>query len=181
MSDQRTDQPKDDPGLDELIRHWRQTAGNIQIPPSLSALNDPAGPASPLSLKATSYSIRVRDSRLYSPSALACLYLPAHLAEILFITATCPTYGSEISLTVTPTGVSASDPAGCVLSLVLPGEKDGQAKELMRFFSSSQAAAIWLVPYPDVLILDIHQAWRLAMGLYADLAPTAPIEDRKQS
>lgn len=133
----------------------------------------------PISFRPTPYRVSVRDSFFYGRSALACLYLPALLGEPVCLETICPAYGSAIQLSVSQKGVTANDPPDCVLSVAVPGmtpgcaisgedEPDGAAHQLTRFFSSAEAAALWLVAYPGVAILNINQAWRLVNVIYCE-------------
>lgn len=130
----------------------------------------------PLSFQPTPYRVQVKDSAFFAASALECLQLPALLGETIDVTAVCPSNGSAIQLTVTAQGVTCHEPAGCVMSVAVIGQaaRNGASspaaiqdlnRQLTRFFSSAEAAALWLVAYPNVEILQLDQAWRLANEL----------------
>jgi hypothetical protein len=134
----------------------------------------------PLSFQPSPYRVRVKDSNFFAASALECLQLPALLGEDVDVTSICPSDGSAIHLTVTTQGVGSHDPPGCVVSVALhelpPGngssclannltDPRNLARQQTRFFSSAEAAALWLVAYPNVAVLSLDQAWRLAVDL----------------
>ena len=144
----------------------------------------------PLSFQPSPYRVRVKESSFFAGTALDCLQLPALLGETIQVETVCPTNGRAICLTVTGEGVANCDPPGCVLSLVTPGQMPGsptaspddrlkQARQLTHFFSSAEAAALWLVPYADVDILDLDQAWRLANGDADDRDRPVPVSPDK--
>lgn len=134
----------------------------------------------PLSFQPSPYQVRVKDSNLFAASALECLQLPFLLGETIHVTTVCPSDGLAIQLTITDQGVTSHDPSGCVMSMMVSGQMtldepaqlaailaDPQKliRQLTRFFSSSESAALWLVAYPNVVILQLDQAWRLAAAL----------------
>ena len=130
----------------------------------------------PLSFQPSPYRVQVKDSTFFAVSALECLMLPALLGEAIDATAVCPSNGAAIHLTVTAQGVTCHEPPGCVMSVALIGPRAGNGasglgdlrdlnRQLTRFFSSAEAAALWLVPYPQVEILQLDQAWRLAIKI----------------
>ena len=111
----------------------------------------------PFSFQPSPYRVRVKESSFFAASALECLQLPVLLGEAVEVESICPSNGSTIRLTVTGLGVTSHDPAGCVMSLAVPS--------LTRFFSSPETAALWLVAYPEAVILRLDQAWQLAIDL----------------
>jgi hypothetical protein len=134
----------------------------------------------PLSFQPSPYQVRVKDSSFFATSALECFQLPFLLGETAHVSAVCPSNGSAIQLTVTTQGLTSQDPPGCVISVAVSGQMalDGCAqlansltdpekliRQLTRFFSSAEAAALWLVAYPSVQIFELDQAWHLAAEL----------------
>lgn len=133
----------------------------------------------PLSFRPSPYQVRVGESRFFAPSALDCLRLPALLGESIEVTSVCPTNGQAICLIITEQGLGSHEPSGCVMSLVgprmLPGrmfdrcdDSSNEERQLTHFFSSREAASLWLVAYPGVDVLGIDQAWRLVNGIAHD-------------
>jgi hypothetical protein len=118
----------------------------------------------PLSFQPSPYRVRVKESAFFASSALACLQLPALLGAAIEVETFCPSNGLAIHLAITDQGVTSHDPAGCVMSFTDVGQASRQssAQQLIRFFSSAEAAALWLVAYPNVEIVQLGQAWRLA-------------------
>lgn len=178
-----------EPELDAQIDDWRSTTDYAPAEPApelmtfqqqiLRALAQGApwnGGLLPLSFQPTPYRVQVKDSAFFAASALECLQLPALLGETIDVNAVCPSNGSAIHLTVTAQGVKSHDPSGCVMSVAVIGQaaRDGAGclvdlraldRQLTRFFSSAEAAALWLVPYPNVEILQLDRAWHLAAEL----------------
>ena len=133
----------------------------------------------PISFLPTPYRVRVNESRFFAPTALDCLRLPALLGETIEVESICPSNGTVIQLTITGQGVTILDPPGCVMSVAAPGMAPANAagnlddphsltRQLAHFFSSPEAAALWLVAYPDVAILDIERAWQLVNDVTLD-------------
>jgi hypothetical protein len=138
-----------------------------------------AGGRMPLSFRSSPYRVRVGESRFFASSALDCLRLPALLGEAIEVASICPSSGRAICLIVTEQGVTRQDPPACVMSLAAPritlnhlhnspdGSR-GEARDLSRFFSSPEAAALWLVAYPGVELLNLDRAWQLANDVAAE-------------
>ena len=154
--------------LPERGRPWQQ---------GFSRQASPLESTAPLSLEQTPFRIRILESVLYAWSAVSCLVIPSLLMEKVGVDTRCPATGGEIKLFIAPEGIQSADPAGCVLSIAPPnysaarapvGEPSSAigANRVMRFFSSRQAASMWLIPYPDVKILNLDEAWRLVEAAF---------------
>ncbi len=164
----------------------RQSAASVPVhpPAELLAYRDEivralaqgtswAGGRVPLSFRSSPYQVRVGESHFFAPSAVDCLRLPALLGESLEVTSVCPSSGQTICLIISEQGVTRRDPPGSVMSLasssISPGrpfdDPRDEDRQLSRFFSSPEAAALWLVAFPGVEILDLDRAWRLINGV----------------
>jgi hypothetical protein len=130
----------------------------------------------PLSFQPSPYRVRVKESNFFAASALECMQLPLLLGEGIEVETLCPSTGSTIQLIITDQGVARQSPRDSVMSLAVTGQTSAEppmsladllnlARQQTRFFSSAEAAALWLVAYPDVQILQLDQAWRLATSL----------------
>lgn len=126
-----------------------------------------------LTLNPTRHQFNLTGKTLYTWCSLDALFLPGLLGRPAQVTSTCPQTGETISLTVSPTGVTALCPAETVLSIAVPGfscargenRKTGPTSESctqMHFFASREAAEAWIRDYPGVAILTVAEAWRLA-------------------
>ena len=74
-----------------------------------------------LTARETPHRVHLKERKLYAWCALDTLFIPGLVGETAYVRSTCPVSGSEVSLTVSPRGVDASEPAGAALSVVLPG------------------------------------------------------------
>ncbi len=74
-----------------------------------------------LTLRETPHRIHLNEQELYAWCALDTLFIPGLVGETAQVRSTCPVSGSEVSLTVSPAGVVAFEPAAAALSVVLPG------------------------------------------------------------
>jgi alkylmercury lyase len=74
-----------------------------------------------LTVRETPHRVRLRERELYAWCALDTLFIPGLVGATAHVRSTCPVSGSEVSVTVSPGGVDAFEPAGAALSVVLPG------------------------------------------------------------
>lgn len=132
-----------------------------------------------LSLNPTPHSFYVNGHHLYAWCALDTLFLPGLIGQTAQVESVCPVTGAGIRLTITPAGVQFLNPAGAVLSIVVPGlsgacapeQNDAgrrPACEAMHFFCSKAVAVQWLATHPDVAILSVDEAWQLAYTVWIE-------------
>ncbi len=125
-----------------------------------------------LTLNPTAHQIEVNGQPLYAWCAIDTLFLPALLQHPAHIISTCPTTGRQIELTVTPTGITAVEPAQTVVSVIVPGltpsckrgaksGPQGPVCSTMHFFASPEAATAWVSIQQGVAILSLVEAWQL--------------------
>jgi alkylmercury lyase len=142
-----------------------------------------------LSLNPTLHSFHVNGHHLYAWCALDTLFLPGLIGQTAQVASVCRVTGDRIRLTVTPTGVAFVEPAGTMLSIVVPGVSAacapapravGQrpACEAMHFFRSRPVAKQWLAAHPDIAILTADEAWQLAYTVW--IAPAAKISAKER-
>lgn len=120
-----------------------------------------------LTLVPTSHRFQVHGKSLYTWCALDALTYPVLLHLPARVESFCPVSGTEVSLSVTPTGIRDLAPPGAVVSLVIPVQ--GQSCTCDRgffcaqghFFSSRRDAAVWQGARPDGRILSVEDAYRL--------------------
>jgi hypothetical protein len=131
----------------------------------------------PISFRPSPYHVRVLESTVYASSATVCLYLPMLIKADIQVETQCPTNGSMIHLEITDQGVISSTPEECVLSVVIPSNSvvasglterpaRSELSNLMRFFSSREAAITWLVAFPNAAVLGMDDAWLFAHEIY---------------
>ncbi len=83
----------------------------------------------------------------------------------------CPVTGINIKLTVTPEGVEHVEPAGAVVSIVIPKDSDVCCDVRtafcndVHFFSSPEAASTWLRGHEGALILPVDEGCQLGRAL----------------
>ena len=94
------------------------------------------------------------------------LFLPQLLGETVKVTSRSPASGTEISLTVTPTGPADLQPADTVVSFLLP--ETGFAADVIQrfchfvhFFASADDGNAWTAERPGTFLLSVDAAYRL--------------------
>jgi len=111
--------------------------------------------------------LRVNRRELFAWCAWDTLFLPTLLDATLEVESTCRASGDAVRLTVTPGGVESAEPAGVVMSFLLP---DAEAMNVsvitsfchyVHFFRSRDAAQPWLDQQPDTFLLPLADAFEL--------------------
>ena len=142
-----------------------------------------------LSLNPTQHQFHLAGRMLYTWCAVDALFFPPLLGQTAQVVSTCPVTGTEIRLTVSPERVTQVDPPGTVLSIVIPDASseaaancdpqqcgpqqspllgpDGAFCGNVHFFSSEEAAAVWLAAHSDAVVLPVHDAFKLATEVWA--------------
>ncbi|MGH2962670.1 MAG: organomercurial lyase [Solirubrobacterales bacterium] len=119
-----------------------------------------------LSIVEAPHRLRVGGRTLYAWCAWDTLFLPELIGRPAEIESTCPATGNAIALRVGPEGPAVTSPPGTVLSFVLPGSRFGDDTiasfcNLIRYFSSSQAAEEWTTERPGTFVLSIEQGFEI--------------------
>ena len=108
------------------------------------------------------------------------LFIPEIIKQTAHVESTCQVTGDKIRLTVSPSGVKEVDPAGAVMSFLIPDA--GKVKEnvmasfchFVYFFCSAEAGEEWASEREGILLLSVEEAYelgrRLNEHLYRDLA-----------
>lgn len=115
----------------------------------------------------TPHRFQVNGHTFYTWCALDALTYPALLGLPARVESSCPVSGTEVSLSVMPTGIDDLTPLGAVVSLVIPAQDRscpcdrGSFCEEGYFFRSRRDAAVWQRAHPDVRILCVEDAYRL--------------------
>ena len=135
-----------------------------------------------LTLNPTPYRFRVNGKQLFTWCSLDAIFLPGLLEQTAEVESICPVTGEPITLTITPNGIGEASPEQTVLSVTVPGvscatgesclpNKTGPQSDAcsqMHFFSSREAADVWLKDHPGVVVFSLDQAYRLARENWID-------------
>jgi alkylmercury lyase len=94
------------------------------------------------------------------------LFLPELLGETLTVTSRSAVSNTEIALTVTPNGPTDVQPAGAVVSLLLPEGEFGadvikRFCHFVHFFTSPKDSEAWTAEHPGTFLLAVDDAFRL--------------------
>ncbi len=135
-----------------------------------------------LTLHPTPHRFRLNGNDLYTWCSLDAIFLPGLLGKTAEVESICPVTGRTVRLTITPDGITDLSPEGAVLSIAVPGvscdtgdscspKKTGPQSDAcsqMHFFSSREAAEIWLVDHPGVVVFSPGEAFLLAKKNWID-------------
>lgn len=135
-----------------------------------------------LTLNPTPHRFRVNGKQLFTWCSLDAIFLPGLLEQTAEVESACPVTGDPIRLTITPDGIVEANPKQVVLSITIPGvscdigdsrtpNKTGPRSDAcsqMHFFSSREAAEVWLIDHPGVVIFTLNEAYRLARENWID-------------
>ena len=120
-----------------------------------------------LTLIPTPHRFQVYGKPLYTWCAFDALTYPVLLNLPAYVESSCPSSGTEVSLSVTPTGIRDLTPPGAVVSLVIPVQDQpctcdrGSFCAQGHFFRSRRDAEMWQGARPDGRILSVENAYRL--------------------
>jgi len=120
-----------------------------------------------LTLIPTPHRFQINGKLLYTWCALDALTYPVMLHLPARVESSCPVSGTEVSLSVTPTGINDLTPPGAVVSLVIPVQDQsctcdrGSFCAQGHFFRSRRDAAVWQGTRPGGRILSVEDAYRL--------------------
>jgi alkylmercury lyase len=120
-----------------------------------------------LTLVPTEHQFQVGQRTLFAWCAFDTLTYPVELHLSAQVTSRCPVTGSSIRLTVTPEQVLDLDPGEAQVWLVVDvaAECCYNVREDVcnygHFFASHQAAFLWQVAHPQVVILSVEEAYQV--------------------
>lgn len=120
-----------------------------------------------LTLIPTPHRFQVYGKPLYTWCAFDALTYPVLLNLPAYVESSCPSSGTEVSLSVTPIGICDLTPPGAVVSLVIPVQDQsctcdrGSFCAQGHFFRSRRDAAVWQGARPGGRILSVEDAYRL--------------------
>jgi alkylmercury lyase len=112
------------------------------------------------------HAIDVDGTTVYAWCAWDTLFITEILGRQTQVISTDPQTGEQIELTVTPDGVTSVEPAGTVVSLLLP--EDGLTDDAIQrfchkvhFFTSPESAEAWIDGRPGLFTVSVAEAFQL--------------------
>ncbi len=130
-----------------------------------------------LSLKDHQHRFAVNETQMTTWCAYDTLYLPVLLQQTATIESPSKLSKKPVRLTVSPTGVQDTNPAGAVLSMIIidPDKTDmGSTKAIwgnfchqIFFFASRQEAEQWAAGRNDIEILSVQEGFELGKQMWA--------------
>jgi alkylmercury lyase len=97
---------------------------------------------------------------------------PALLGRAAGVFSRCASTGAPIILSVAPHELHCVEPAGVVMSLLLPDDSRDIRRSFccnVHFFVSARASSNWQSKAPEIQIIGIGDAFRLAQDVAAEL------------
>lgn len=139
-----------------------------------------------LTLHPTPHRVTVDGKALYAWCALDTLMFPALLGSDVRVESPCHATGGPVRLLVSAAKVRSVNPAGAVVSMVVPEPGDATVREAfccnVHFFRSARAASDWLATRPDALLLPVRDAYdvgrRQGEHLVRDARPSDVLPQR---
>ncbi len=130
-----------------------------------------------LSLNDSPHRFTVSGTQMSTWCAFDTLYLPVVLQQTATIEAPSQLSKEPVRLTVSPTGVQDTTPAGAVLTMVIidPGKTDmGSTKAIwgsfchhVFFFASRQEAEQWAAGRDDIEILSVQEGFEVGTQMWS--------------
>ncbi len=120
-----------------------------------------------LALLPMSHHFNFNDQTLCTWCAWDSLFIPEVIKKTACVESTRPVTGGKVRLTVASEGVKELNPAGAVMSFVMPGASKIHKNVILDFchylhsFSSSEAGSRWISEYEGTFILFIEEAYYL--------------------
>lgn len=126
-----------------------------------------------LSLLPTRHQFLLSEQTLFTWCALDTLMYPAILGQAAAVSSTCPVTGTEIRLTVHPTGITDLEPGGAVVSIALPDEAScACTRESFcahgYYFASQEAAQRWQAARSNTTLLPVADAAIVARAIASE-------------
>ncbi len=123
-----------------------------------------------LTIAAMPHRLRAGRRELYAWCAWDTLFLPALMSATLEVESACRASGDPVRLRVSPHALESAQPAGLVVSFLLPDAAAMNANVItsfchyVHFFRSREAARPWLEQHREAFLLplaDAHELGRL--------------------
>ena len=126
-----------------------------------------------LTLTSTPHRFLVNGHTLFTWCALDALMYPAILQQSVRVESPCVVTNRPVNLTVTPSEVKNVAPVDTVVSIVIPEHSEVCCNvrdafcNHVNFFSSREAASIWLMERPSAFILSVNEAYQIGRTVAA--------------
>lgn len=129
-----------------------------------------------LTLRPTPHRFGLGERQLYAWCALDTLMYPLLLREPAIVESPCRATGQTIRIELDLEGVRAIEPAGAVVSIVVPEDclsiRASFCNEV-HFFRSRKAATGWLSHHPGAFVLTVSEAFDVGKTLNDITLPQA--------
>ncbi len=130
-----------------------------------------------LTVNQTQHCIQLNGRTLYTWCAWDTLFLPGLLHTTVQIESRCAQTNNRVQLTLGPKGPQNIQPAGAVMSFLVPDSSDAKDNivayfcHFVYFFESMDAGVAWTAQTPDTFLLSIDDAYKLGKMINAGLYP----------
>ena len=124
-------------------------------------------------LRETPHGFEVEGRRLHTWCAFDTLLFPAVVGKTVGVTSHCPQTGEPISLTAAPDEVRHLEPAGAVVSLLVPETFSKIRSSFcchVHFFASAAAGETWKSRHAGLEIVSVAEAFRLGRAIVQQLS-----------
>ena len=133
------------------------------------------------------YRLKADGRTTYAWCALDTLFIPTFLGTTVNVEATDPVTGEPVSLVVDGSGARDVQPAGAVVSMVVPDGPFGYDViesfcHLVLFFASEWSGKQWTSEHDGTTLLSVQEAFELGRALSERVAPDLfGAESRRQA
>jgi len=122
------------------------------------------------------YRLVIDGSTTYAWCALDTLFVPGMIGKPVRVEATDPISGQHVSLVVDREGAREVNPAGALVSMVVPDGPFGYDViesfcHRVFFFASEETGTKWIAEQPDAKLLSVEQAFELSRALTDRISP----------
>jgi alkylmercury lyase len=117
-----------------------------------------------LTLQLTPHRLGLEGRTLFAWCALDSILFPILLERPASIESPCRGTGELVHIEVTSSGIEAIEPTAAVVSIVAARDLANFRRvscNSAHFFSSPEAASLWLEKHPEATILSVEDAFRL--------------------
>ncbi len=117
-----------------------------------------------LTLRETTHAFEVDGQRLYTWCAFDTLLFPAVIDRTAHVVSRCAVTGVPVTLTVTPDEIRDVEPAGAVVSLIVPRDTPDIRAAFcchVHFFASAAEAHDWASKHAGVDVVNVHDAFEV--------------------
>jgi alkylmercury lyase len=129
-----------------------------------------------ITLRKTAHAFEVDGRRLYTWCALDTLMFPTLLGKTAAVFSRCASTDAPIILSVAPHELRCVEPAGVVMSLLLPEASRDIRRSFccnVHYFVSARESSSWISKHPQIRIVGIQDAFRLGRDIAVQLLESA--------